>query len=437
MGTSPGVTYTDGIAEGNSRRMGGEHASIDGCPPWARRIRAERTARGWSQATATEALRAHAGVSLPGAPSLLRNWKRWEAGDAKPDDFYRPLIAKAFGTATEALFPRTTHPDADADAPTAGMDTLEIVSRMRASDLSAGTLDALTVTANRLGSDYSHVPAEGLLVDGRTWLRRLISVLGRRLTLAQHREVLALAGQVALLVGCVEYDLGRSAAAEATRRAALSLGEEAGKADVVGWAHEMACWFALTHGRYAQVIHAAAAGLTAAGTEHSVAVQLAAHQAKAWARIGDRREVEVALDRGRAILESLGRPDNPENHFVIDPPKFDFYTMDVYRHVGQDRLADAYAHEVIRASTGPDGAVRKPMRVAEAHVTLGVVAARARDVEAAVAHGRRAITGARRSLPSLLLHTEELAQVLRRSFGEAPAVAEYLDELRHLASLLR
>src|SRR3954471_9963023 len=61
----------------------------DDRPAWARRIRRERTARGWSQAAAIRALRAHTDAELVEDSSLLRNWKRWEAG-GWPDDFYRP-----------------------------------------------------------------------------------------------------------------------------------------------------------------------------------------------------------------------------------------------------------------------------------------------------------------------------------------------------------
>ena len=37
--------------------------------------------------------------------SLLRQWKRWETGEHVPSDFYQPLIAATFGTATHAIFP--------------------------------------------------------------------------------------------------------------------------------------------------------------------------------------------------------------------------------------------------------------------------------------------------------------------------------------------
>lgn len=214
------------------------------------------------------------------------------------------------------------------------MDTLDIVNRLRASDVDGATLDGLRITVDRLCSEYPCMASEQLLIEGRTWLRRVVELQDQRLTLDQHREVLSLAGWLALLVGCVEYDMGARVAAEGTRRAALSLGKDAGDADVVGWAHEMRAWAALTTGDYRGVIAAAHAGTQAAGAR-GVAVQLAAQEAKAWARVGDRRQTEVALDRGRDLLERLEHPTNLDHHFVVDPSKFDFYAMDAYRLLGR------------------------------------------------------------------------------------------------------
>ncbi|MET7791765.1 hypothetical protein ABZS93_35090 [Streptomyces sp900116325] len=76
-------------------------------PAWAQRIAAERTARSWSQLDAVKAMRAHASTELPADDSMVRQWKRWEAG-TKPGDFYQPIIAAMFGTVTHAIFPRGT-----------------------------------------------------------------------------------------------------------------------------------------------------------------------------------------------------------------------------------------------------------------------------------------------------------------------------------------
>ena len=101
------------------------------------------------------------------------------------------------------------------------METLELVSRLQRSDLDQATLDGLRIMADRLCSEYPFMPADELLVEGRSWLRRITTLQGQRITLKQHREILVLAGWVALLVGCLEYVSGNRHAAETTRQAAL------------------------------------------------------------------------------------------------------------------------------------------------------------------------------------------------------------------------
>jgi hypothetical protein len=80
--------------------------------------------------------------------------------------------------------------------------------------------------------------------------------MGQRVTLKQHREILVLAGWVALLVGRVEYDTGNRQGAETTRQAALSLGTDADHGDIMAWAHEIRAWINLTSGDYHGVIAA-------------------------------------------------------------------------------------------------------------------------------------------------------------------------------------
>jgi transcriptional regulator with XRE-family HTH domain len=415
--------------------MSAVKGSRDDLPTWAQRIRAERAARGWSQQDAVRALLAHAGDKSLSSANVLQNWKRWEAGRFEPDNFHQKLIARTFGLPIATLFPQPRQANRDAEIlAQTGMDTLELIARLRVTDVSASTLEATQIAIDQLCSDYSHRPSDQVRADGLSWIKRVTSLLDGRLTLAQHKEVLALAGQVALLLGCVEYDMGNSQSAETSRRAALSLGEEAGHADIVGWAYEMKAWYSLTQGDYDDAIIAAKAGHEKVGAYHSVTVQLAAHRAKAWARIGDRREVELALDHGRMLLDAIPYPDNPRNHFVIDPAKFDFYTMDCYRLLGDDRLAETYAYEVLRSSTNPDGTERNPMRAAEARVTLGVVSARTGDLDNAMALGRQAVAGIRKSLPSLAMHTREFAKVLLDKYPGDLGVRQYIDELTAVTS---
>ena len=106
---------------------------MDDRPVWARRITTEREARGWNKPQFIEALRAHAPKPLPGKESLLRRVHSWESGATCPDDFYKPLIARTFGTVTAAIWPVPGSRDADAELVTGtGMDTLEVLTRLRA-----------------------------------------------------------------------------------------------------------------------------------------------------------------------------------------------------------------------------------------------------------------------------------------------------------------
>ena len=409
-------------------------------PAWARRITAEREARGWNKPQFIEALRAHAPGELPGKESMLRRVHSWESGESCPDDFYRPVIAKTFGTVTAAIWPVAGSRDADAELVAgAGMDTLEILTRLRSSSLDDATLDGLRITVDRLCSEYPHLPADQLLGEGRAWLRRITAMLDRQLTLGQHRELLSLAGWLAALTGCVEYDSANRAAAEATRHVAWSLGDESGNAEIMAWAQEMRAWFALTRGDYRGVLDAAATGHGVASAGPA-AVQLYAQKAKAWARIGDRRQVEVALDEGRALLEQLPYPENLDNHFAVDPAKWDFYSMDCYRILGrtgdtastENKLAETYAGEVLRLGTDATGTELSPMRNTEARITLGVIAARQGDLERALDYGQRALAGPRLSVPSLLMVSSELGTVVSERYSSDSDAAGYLDQLRHL-----
>lgn len=401
----------------------------EGMPEWARRIRALREARGLTIAQAANGMRAHADRELPEAAHLERRWKAWEAGNNKPGAEYTPMIAATLGTVTAAIFPPVVRENAPDLLAVTGMDTVEIVGRLQASDINDATLDGVRLMVDKLCSEYASQSASELIVEGRQWLRRLVEMQEQRLSFRQRRESLEMAGWLALLVGCLENDLGDRRAAESTRKAALSLGQEVGSPGILGWAHEMRAWFALTSGDYRGVLAAADAGLSVSGN-HSVSVQLIAQEAKALARMGRRDAMTASLERGRVLLDSMPYPESTDNHFVVDPLKFDFYAMDCYRQSGEDRLARALANEVIRTGTDFDGRERVPMRIAEARITLGVAAAREGDLDEAISYGQQALAGERKSLPSLAMVSADLAEVLADRYkGEAETEA-YLEQLR-------
>ena len=129
-------------------------------------------------------------------------------------------------------------------------------------------------------------------------------------------------------------------------------------------------------------------------------------------------------------------PDNLDHHFVVDPTKFDFYMMDCYRHLAEDRLAETLASEVIQASTDFDGTERAPMRLAEARITLGVVAARQGDLEQRSIRANGLSVLLAKSLPSLLMVSRDLTRVLNDQYPSEPATQAYLEPESHALSAL-
>ena len=98
----------------------------------------------------------------------------------------------------------TASPKRDADSDVlamSGVGTLELVSRLQRSDVDQATLDGLRIMADQLCSEYPFMASDQLLVEGRAWLRRMTTLQGQRLTLAQHREILVQAGWITLLLG--------------------------------------------------------------------------------------------------------------------------------------------------------------------------------------------------------------------------------------------
>lgn len=308
---------------------------------------------------------------------------------------------------------------------------IELVRRLRLSDIDQGTLDVLASTTDRLCEQYAYRIAAQLRREAGSWLRYISRLLDRRVGLREHRELLVTAGWLALLVGCIEYDSGLSAAAEATRVSASQLGTEAGHADIVAWSLEMAAWFAHTTNDPIGTLANAEAGQRVA-SRSGVTVQLAAHRVRALARMGDHRGVHDVLNEGYALLQGFERPVNPRHHFVVDPDKFDFYAMDCFRVVGDNDRATAHAGEVLRRGRGrgPDGEDLAPMRMAEARIALGCVAARNGDLDEALDHGIRAFDGERKCFPSLLHAAGELDAQIHERYADAPQAEAFHERLR-------
>lgn len=306
-------------------------------------------------------------------------------------------------------------------------EVLELMRRAEASDLGPGSLDVLEAGVARLARDYPVQPAPILRDRCKVVTRQVLGLLDQRTTLAQHRELLVQAGWATALLGCVYFDVGDKAAAEAARRTALHLGQQAGHGEIQGWAWEMAAWFALSDDDPHGVITAARAGQQHAGVS-SAGVQLVLQEAKGHARQGDRTGAMDALEAGRRMLDTLDRPTYPDHHFVFDPGKWDFYNATILTMAGADEPAAEHAAHVVRQCEA-DGTLRWPMRWSDARVNLGIIAGRRGDLDEAAHHGALALTPARRS-GDLPRRVGDLAEQLLGRWPDAEPARE-LEERVH------
>jgi hypothetical protein len=157
-------------------------------------------------------------------------------------------------------------------------------------------------------------------------------------------------------------------------------------------------------------------------------VQLFAQEAKAWARIGDHRQTEVALDKGRRLLESLPYPENLEHHFVVDPTKFDFYAMDCYRTLAHNKMAETLAKEVIQASTDGTAEIANERMLGLSRVAVQ----RSRFPVTHSSHYAR--QGSGQSLGRLLGTTHSELDLLVDLVGQTPRLIFRPHEVRSLAA---
>jgi tetratricopeptide (TPR) repeat protein len=303
-------------------------------------------------------------------------------------------------------------------------DTMDLDRMVTMSDLGQGTIEPLQEAAELLCRAYPSASASELRVRTKQRLSYITRLIGGRCTLDQHRELLVTAGWLALLLGCLHYDLGEREKAEAARQAAYHAGLQAGHGEIVAWSYELAAWFALTEGRYHDVVAYAQAGQAHAGLTNAM-VQLVLQQARGQARLGERREVHASLDNGARLLEQIPKPEHPENHFVFDRTKWIFYAADCYTWLNDDEPAEEHAREVVAYHTRPDGSSDAPMRSANSHIDLAIIRARHGDLDQAVHHGLTAFGYERKTEASLLSRAADLNRILTERYPNERLTSDF------------
>jgi tetratricopeptide (TPR) repeat protein len=372
-------------------------------------LRSWRQSRGWDAPEMARRLRAAAresGQPVASYQGLVRMVYGWEKGDHALTERYALLYALALGVAPDDLArgpvppaggpgPGMTGDIDDALGLGVGLPTLvpalrgaqpwlgpglgvlddevaalELARRAEASDVGNGVLDRLEVAVDDLATAYPGTAPGELVARVRAHLGYVGQLMDARATLAQHRRLLVTGGWLSLLAATCLIDLHRDAPARTYLQTAGQLAGETGHAELAAWCIETRAWQALTSGGYREAVELSRTAQQIAPRNGSVLIQATAQEGRAWARLGDSREVRASLAAVERMVEPLPRPERPEHHYVYDPQKASVYVATTLAWLG-DTAAEAAARGILAELQDHGANPPRPRRVALARLDLG------------------------------------------------------------------
>jgi transcriptional regulator with XRE-family HTH domain len=398
------------------------------------RLRSERLRRHMTVEALAEAFRDAAGDRdrrhMPKLEDVRRMIRGYEAGEHVPRGRNRMLYCNVFDMTEAELFGTVDAREVSVRAvsPDDEIEALELARRVSASDVGAETIQRLERAVDDLATAYHRTHPAELLERVRRHLTYVAGLLDARKTLAEHRRLLVMSGWLSLLGATCHIDLDQRAAATARLRAAASLAEETGHAEIAGWCLETQAWQAVTDGDYRHAVTLSQGAQAVASKSGSAYIQASAQEGRAWARLGAARETHARLDRVAALTANMPTPDRPEHHYRYDPAKADAYTATTLAWLG-DPAAEPYARQVLARLQTPAGGRVRARRIASARLDLSLALVAAGQHEEAAHETLTAVTSGV-LVPSNYWRAGEVIGAV--ATARVPEVAELREAYREL-----
>lgn len=247
-------------------------------------------------------------------------------------------------------------PDLNALAAQAAVQSLRFADEITMTNVSGIELEGLESTLTRIASDYVHAPLHRIFIELVTTRDRLFALLNGRQPLGQTRELLLLAGTSCLLLAHASQNLGDEDAAIAQLQTAWTFAEQADHNDLRAWVKGTAALIAewstrrqtaLDYTR--QAIRLAPAGETR--------IRIAAIEARAAARIGDRTTAMAALEDLQRAQDKKAAPDALTRFgglLTFPEAKQHYYIGGTFALLGEHHRAEQHATAAIKLyESGP------------------------------------------------------------------------------------
>ncbi|MFD5189269.1 helix-turn-helix transcriptional regulator [Streptomyces sp. NPDC058357] len=368
--------------------------------------------------------------------------QRWESGQNAPQPWQRPKIAKALSITSREL-DALLIPDAYAPPPRPRwfavappdsgdeFDALELARRVTASDVGKETLNRLELAFDELAMKYPSSPPQDLLERVRKNSTYVAHLMGARMTLAEQRRLYVIGGWFQLLGATLHIDLNQEHAATARLQTAATLAQHAEHREIEAWCYETDAWRVLTDGDYARALELSLIAQELAPAGSSAAVQAAAQEGRARARLGEGAETYAAIGRVQRMSSAMSPRKGTEHHYQYDPGKALAYTATTLAWIG-DSAAEDYARQVIVRLAPADDVEKWPRRVASANIDLALALLGNDRLDEACEAAQRAILSGRIVPSNHWRALEVVKAVEQRRLPEASDLREAYQELKAL-----
>ncbi|MGW4496476.1 helix-turn-helix domain-containing protein [Streptomyces sp. NPDC004376] len=264
----------------------------------------------------------------------------------------------------------------------AAAQSLHFAGDITKSNVSEVELEGIEATLAGIAGDYVHAPLHRIFADLVSTRDHLFFLLNGRQPLGQTRSLLLLAGTSSLLLAHASQNLGDEDAAVAQLQTAWTFAEQSDHNDLRAWVKGTAALIAEWSSRRQTALdYTRQAALLSPGGE--TRIRIAAIEARAAARIGDRRTATAAVEELKRARDRHGAPDALTRFgglLTFPEAKQHYYIGGTFALLGEHRLAEQHATTAIELyEAGPpeqrsygDEALAR-LDIATARITAGEI----------------------------------------------------------------
>ena len=313
-------------------------------------------------------------------------------------------------------------------------EAMEFTRLSGASGVGAGTMDHLQSVLIDLDQAFYRQPHSAVFRVARAYRRRVHTLLKGPRTLREARELYVYAAWLDEELAWLALNLGDARAAEAYAIDCYEHADQAGHAELCGWAADILSTIPMYGGSVNRAIMPVRKGILKTPSTSPIAVRLRANAARIHARLGQRDECEEMLRQAREVYDRL--PSEVPLRFTADAgPVLEYTLLDYaarsYLWLGDNDSAKTHADQALSAIESAAPEQRWPTKEASVRIDLALALAKLGEPEEAAAHGQKALAlgGGYRLL---LTHAGQLDKALTSQYPDLSGVRELHERYRKL-----